>query len=87
MLSMLASPLQHPAARRAFLNKLPRFRYTPHNPSELMRLLASISSTTTCCGRAHHHHENPSSLYGPSYRVLFIFLDMGFRESPFSDSR
>src|SRR5215212_6738612 len=64
-------------------NKNGGFRHTSRLFPELMRLLASLSTATTCCGQAHHRHETRRPLYAPGERVLFKFLDMGFRELPF----
>ena len=55
---------------------------TPRLPSEPVRLLrASLSTTaTTCCGGEPHRYDPRSSLYSPSSRVLFRFLNIGLPE-------
>ena len=66
---------------RAFFNKL-AFVYETlaYSSLERLRLLASLSTTATCRSWAHHHHESRSTLYALGARVLFTFLDTGFRE-------
>jgi hypothetical protein len=72
---------------KKFFNRLGGFWSTPRPPFrthvERMRLLASLSNTTTNGGWTRHD-ECRTSLYAPGDWVLFTFLDISFREDPFS---
>jgi hypothetical protein len=68
-------------------NKNGRFCYSSRFPSERVQLLVFLSSTVTGCGRALDQYESPKSLFGPDAQVLFTFLDISFREDPFSAAR